>query len=66
MTKATSKRTRKQAKKAFAKLPHSTRPFTAQDYAALPNDPDRKPTVATLISIGGHYNGKVGSNSKEL
>jgi hypothetical protein len=37
MTKATSKRTRKQAKKLFAKLPHSTRPFSSEDYKALPS-----------------------------
>ncbi len=43
--KATSKRTRKQAKRLFKKFPHSTRPFTAQDYAALLNDPDRKPAA---------------------
>lgn len=30
-----SNRKRKQAKKLFAKKPHSTRPFTAKDYAAL-------------------------------
>ena len=45
MTKATSKRTRKQAKKLFKKLPHNTRPFTSADYEALPNDPDRKPAA---------------------
>ena len=36
MTKATSKKTRKAAKKSFRKLPHSTRPFTAKDYDNLP------------------------------
>ncbi len=36
MTKATSKRTRRAAKKLFAKLPHSTRPFSKADYDALP------------------------------
>jgi hypothetical protein len=37
MTKSTtSKRTRRAAKKLFAKLPHSTRAFTAQDYQNLP------------------------------
>jgi hypothetical protein len=44
-SKATSKRTRKLAKKGFAKLPHSTRPFTSEDYKALPNIPNRKPTI---------------------
>ena len=37
MNKATSKRTRKFAKKFFAKLPHSTRPFTVSDYQKLPS-----------------------------
>ena len=45
MTKATSKRTRKAARKAFPKQPHSTRPFSKADYDALPNLPNRKPTV---------------------
>lgn len=36
MSKATSKRTRRAAKKLFKKLPHSTRPFTSGDYEALP------------------------------
>ncbi len=35
MNKATSKRTRKAAKKLFPKLPHSTRPFTKTEYDAL-------------------------------
>jgi hypothetical protein len=34
--KAISNSTRKQAKRLFAKLPHSTRPFTKQDYDLLP------------------------------
>ena len=37
MTKATSKRTRKQAKKLFKKLPHNTRPFSKADYDSLPS-----------------------------
>jgi hypothetical protein len=37
MKKATSKRTRKQAKKLFPKLPHQTRPFSKADYDALPS-----------------------------
>jgi hypothetical protein len=36
--KATSKRTRRIAKKGFPKLPHSTRPFTLDDYKALPKE----------------------------
>ncbi len=31
-------RKRKQARKRFAKMPHSTRPFTSADYAALPKE----------------------------
>jgi hypothetical protein len=45
MTKATSKKARKAARKAFPKQPHSTRPFSAKDYEALPNEPNRKPTI---------------------
>ena len=36
MTKARSKKQRRNAKKLFPKLPHDTRPFTSEDYAALP------------------------------
>jgi hypothetical protein len=36
MTKATSKRTRKAAKKLFPKVPRNTRPFSKADYDALP------------------------------
>lgn len=36
MTKATSKSTRKQAKRYFPRKPHTTRPFTAADYDRLP------------------------------
>ena len=36
MTKATSKRMRKAAKKLFPKIKHSTRPFTSEDYKRLP------------------------------
>jgi hypothetical protein len=36
MTKATSKKTRKAAKKLFKKLPHNTRPFAKSDYDNLP------------------------------
>jgi len=36
MKKATSKKTRKVARKLFPKQPHSTRPFTLADYNALP------------------------------
>lgn len=43
--KATSKRTRKAARKLFKKLPHTTRPFSSEDYQSLPSIPDRKPTV---------------------
>jgi hypothetical protein len=45
MKKATSNKTRKAARKAFPKQSHSTRPFTSADYAALPSEPNRKPTV---------------------
>lgn len=38
MNKATSKKQRKQAKKLFAKKPHNTRPFTTEDYKALPKE----------------------------
>ena len=41
--KVLSNKQRKQAKKFFAKKPHSTRPFTSEDYANLPNDPEREP-----------------------
>jgi hypothetical protein len=34
--KATSKRTRKAAKKLFPKVPRNTRPFSKADYDALP------------------------------
>jgi len=36
MNKSTSKKTRKAAKKLFAKLPQPTRPFTSADFEALP------------------------------
>lgn len=36
MKKATTKKARKLAKKFFAKLPNTTRPFTPADYNALP------------------------------
>lgn len=45
MNKATSKRQQKRAKKAFAKNHHNTRPFTTEDYNALPSNPERKPTA---------------------
>lgn len=44
MTKATTKKARRAARKLFPKAKHNTRAFTPQDHAALPNDPDRKPT----------------------
>lgn len=44
MQKTTSKKQRRAAKKLFPKVKHSTRAFTPQDYAALPNIPDREPT----------------------
>lgn len=34
--KVLTKRARRSAKKAFAKKPHSTRPFSAKDYENLP------------------------------
>ena len=34
--KQLSNKQRKQSKRLFARLPHSTRPFTPQDYEALP------------------------------
>lgn len=45
MQKPTSKKQRKQAKKFFAKQPHSTRAFSKADYDNLPSDPQRKPTL---------------------
>lgn len=36
--KALSNSARKQAKKSFPKLPHSTRAFTNEDYQQLPKD----------------------------
>ena len=41
MTKTTSKRTRHAARKLFAKQPHSTRPFTSEDYKALPKSKEK-------------------------
>ena len=37
MNKATSKRTRKVAKKLFPKLPRNERPFSKADYDNLPS-----------------------------
>jgi hypothetical protein len=42
--KMTSKSKRKAAKKSFPAKPHTTRPFTSADYAALPSIPDRMPS----------------------
>jgi hypothetical protein len=36
MKKVTTHRTRKAAKRLFPRKPHSTRPFTSDDYQALP------------------------------
>jgi len=36
MTKSTTHKQRRAAKKLFPKKPHSTRPFTPEDYEALP------------------------------
>ena len=36
MTKAISKKQRRAAKKLFPRTPHTTRPFTSEDYKALP------------------------------
>lgn len=36
MSKATTKKAKRAAKKLFKKQPHSTRPFTMADYDALP------------------------------
>ena len=38
MTKPTTKKAKKLARKFFAKKPHSTRAFTSYDYAALPKE----------------------------
>lgn len=38
-----SKKQTRIAKKSNPKLPHSTRPFTLEDYFALPSDPERQP-----------------------
>ena len=45
MKKATNNKARKAARKAFPKQPHSTRPFTSEDYKALSNEPNRKPSL---------------------
>lgn len=36
MKKATSKKARRAARKLFPKVKHATRPFTNDDYTALP------------------------------
>ena len=38
MTKATTKRAKRAAKKFFPKLPNTTRSFTSADFAALPKE----------------------------
>jgi hypothetical protein len=38
MTKATTKRAKRAAKKFFPKLPNTTRPFNSEDYKALPKE----------------------------
>lgn len=45
MSKPVSKSARKAARKLFPKQPHSTRAFSKADYDALPNEPNRKPTL---------------------